>query len=124
MVTVSGFTTSGIIRKRMADLYSDFALRIKESGVFGTQTTVDAPDLFPADPLVQIMATTAGSLHELWEAVELWFSQLDPRTASGTYLEFLHGSHMVFQMLVSTKRDAVPIRRDFMFDAERGALNI
>ena len=36
-------------------------------------------------------------------------------------LEFLHGSHMVFQMLVSTKRDAVPIRRDFMFDAERQA---
>lgn len=29
-------------------------------------------------------------------------------------LEFLHGSHMVFQILVSTKRDAVPITRDFM----------
>ena len=29
-------------------------------------------------------------------------------------LEFLHGSHMVFQILVSPKRDAVPITRDFM----------
>jgi len=29
-------------------------------------------------------------------------------------LEFLHGSHMVFQILVSTKRDVVPITRDFM----------
>jgi cyclopropane-fatty-acyl-phospholipid synthase len=36
-------------------------------------------------------------------------------------LEFLHGSHMVFQMLVAKTRDAVPIRRDFMFDAERQA---
>jgi cyclopropane-fatty-acyl-phospholipid synthase len=36
-------------------------------------------------------------------------------------LEFLHGSHMVFQMLVATTRDAVPIRRDFMIDAERQA---
>lgn len=37
-------------------------------------------------------------------------------------LEFLHGSHMVFQLLLAKKRDAVPIRRDFMFDAERAAL--
>ena len=36
-------------------------------------------------------------------------------------LEFVHGSHMVFQMLVATTRDAVPIRRDFMLDAERKA---
>ena len=36
-------------------------------------------------------------------------------------LEFLHGSHMVFQMLLSTKRDAVPIMRDFMIDFERAA---
>jgi cyclopropane-fatty-acyl-phospholipid synthase len=34
-------------------------------------------------------------------------------------LEFLHGSHMVFQLLLSTKRDAIPITRDFMFDDER-----
>jgi cyclopropane-fatty-acyl-phospholipid synthase len=34
-------------------------------------------------------------------------------------LEFLHGSHMVFQLLVAKTRDAVPTRRDFMFDAER-----
>ena len=36
-------------------------------------------------------------------------------------LEFLHGSHMVFQLLLSTRRDAVPITRDFMIDAERAA---
>ena len=36
-------------------------------------------------------------------------------------LEFLHGSHMVFQLLAAKTRDAVPIRRDFMFDAERAA---
>jgi len=35
-------------------------------------------------------------------------------------LEFLHGSHMVFQLLLAKTREAVPIRRDFMFDAERG----
>ena len=36
-------------------------------------------------------------------------------------LEFLHGSHMVFQILVSKTRDAVPIIRDFMVDDERAA---
>jgi hypothetical protein len=36
-------------------------------------------------------------------------------------LEFLHGSHMVFQILLSTRRDAVPITRDFMVDVERAA---
>jgi len=34
-------------------------------------------------------------------------------------LGFLHGSNMVFQLLLSTERDAVPILRDFMFDNER-----
>ncbi len=34
-------------------------------------------------------------------------------------LEFLHGSHMVFQILVAKKRDAVPLTRDFMLDDER-----
>ena len=34
-------------------------------------------------------------------------------------LEFLHGSHMVFQILLSTKRDAVPITRNSMIDFER-----
>jgi cyclopropane-fatty-acyl-phospholipid synthase len=37
-------------------------------------------------------------------------------------LEFLHGSHMVFQILVSKTRDAVPVIRDFMLDDERAAL--
>ena len=37
-------------------------------------------------------------------------------------LEFLNGSHMVFQLLLSTRRDAVPVMRDFMFEAERAAL--
>ena len=36
-------------------------------------------------------------------------------------LEFLHGSHMVFQLLLSIRREAVPITRDFMVDAERRA---
>ena len=35
-------------------------------------------------------------------------------------LEFLNGSHMVFQLLLATRRDAVPVMRDFMFEAERG----
>jgi cyclopropane-fatty-acyl-phospholipid synthase len=37
-------------------------------------------------------------------------------------LEFLHGSHMVFQILLARTRDAVPIVRDFMVDDERAAL--
>jgi cyclopropane-fatty-acyl-phospholipid synthase len=41
---------------------------------------------------------------------------------SAVELEFLHGSHMVMQLLLSKTRDAVPIRRDFIFDTERREL--
>lgn len=34
-------------------------------------------------------------------------------------LGFLHGSNMVFQLLLSKKRDAAPIDRNFIFEAER-----
>jgi cyclopropane-fatty-acyl-phospholipid synthase len=34
-------------------------------------------------------------------------------------LGFLHGSNMVFQLLLSTRRDAVPIDRNFIFEAEQ-----
>lgn len=38
---------------------------------------------------------------------------------SAVELDFLHGSSMVFQLLLSKTRDAVPITRDFMVDSER-----
>ena len=34
-------------------------------------------------------------------------------------LGFLNGSNMVYQLLLSSERDAVPIVRDFMFENER-----
>lgn len=34
-------------------------------------------------------------------------------------LGFLNGSNMVFQLLLSARRDAVPIARDYMFEAEQ-----
>ena len=37
-------------------------------------------------------------------------------------LGFLHGSNMVFHILLSNERDAVPIVRDFMMDEERSLL--
>ena len=37
-------------------------------------------------------------------------------------LGFLNGSNMVFQLLLSTQRDAVPIDRGYMFEAEQRAL--
>ncbi len=37
-------------------------------------------------------------------------------------LGFLNGSNMVFQLLLSPQRDAVPIVRDYMFEAEQQAL--
>lgn len=37
-------------------------------------------------------------------------------------LNFIHGPLMIVQFLLSLERDAVPITRDFMFDAERAAL--
>ena len=40
---------------------------------------------------------------------------------SAAELEFVHGSHLVFQFLLAKKRDAVPLTRDYMFDAERAA---
>ena len=58
------------------------------------------------------------------EAVEIMdetFCRMWEFYLSAVELEFLHGSHMVMQMLLSKRRDAVPIRRDFMIDAERAA---
>ncbi len=34
-------------------------------------------------------------------------------------LGFLHGSNMVFQLLLSNERDDVPVIRDFITDGER-----
>ena len=34
-------------------------------------------------------------------------------------LGFLHGSNMVFQLLLAKERDAVPLNRNFIIDAER-----
>ncbi len=39
-------------------------------------------------------------------------------------LDFLHGSSMVFQLLLSRTRDAVPITRDFMVDDERALMDV
>ena len=38
---------------------------------------------------------------------------------SAVELGFLHGSNMVFQLLLSQRRDDVPVLRDFMVDDER-----
>jgi len=37
-------------------------------------------------------------------------------------LGFLHGSNMVFQLLLSPQRDAVPLNRNFIVDAERAMI--
>jgi cyclopropane-fatty-acyl-phospholipid synthase len=41
---------------------------------------------------------------------------------SAAELDFQHGNSMVFQLLLSNTRDAVPITRDFMVDAERAGI--
>lgn len=41
---------------------------------------------------------------------------------SAVELGFLHGSNMVFQLLLSERRDDVPVRRDFMFTNEQALL--
>ncbi len=38
---------------------------------------------------------------------------------SAVELGFLHGSNMVFQLLLSERRDDVPVQRNYMFDGER-----
>ncbi len=43
---------------------------------------------------------------------------------SAVELGFLNGSNMVFQLLLSTRREAVPITRDFMVDDERAISRI
>ncbi len=75
----------------MSDLLSDFAQRIKEGGAFGPSTTLDNPDKYAGDALVQIATTASASDHELWEAVEYMYNMLDYRQAEGRYLERLHG---------------------------------
>jgi cyclopropane-fatty-acyl-phospholipid synthase len=58
------------------------------------------------------------------KAVEIYderFARMWEFYLAAVELEFLHGSHMVMQYLLAKKREAVPIRRDFMIDAERAA---
>lgn len=43
---------------------------------------------------------------------------------SAVELDFQHGTSMVFQALLSKTRDAVPITRDFMIDAERAGIAV
>jgi len=88
---ITGGTTFGIVRKRMADLYNDFAARIKADGAFGPLTTVDNPDLYKSDPLVQLAAAASASDAELWEVVEFHFKQFDSQSSSGRYLEAYWG---------------------------------
>jgi cyclopropane-fatty-acyl-phospholipid synthase len=38
---------------------------------------------------------------------------------SAVELGFLHGSNMVFQLLLAERRDDVPVMRDYMLDDER-----
>jgi len=38
-------------------------------------------------------------------------------------LDFQHGASMVFQLLLSRSRDAVPLTRDFMYEAERAGVD-
>ncbi|MEM9206601.1 MAG: cyclopropane-fatty-acyl-phospholipid synthase family protein [Pseudomonadota bacterium] len=60
------------------------------------------------------------------KAVELYderFCRMWDFYLAGVEMAFLFGPNMVFQMLLSRTRDAVPMTRDFMFDVERG-LNI
>lgn len=87
----TGLSNFGIVRKRMSDLYADFAERIKVGGAFGPQTTLDAPDQFAGDPLVQLASAASASTHELWEAVEQYYNQFNIETASGVFLDQLHG---------------------------------
>lgn len=87
----SGLSLFGIVRKRMSELYSDFAERIKAGGAFGPQTVLDQPDIYKGDPLVQLASAASASDSELWEAVEFYYAQFNLETASGVFLDRLHG---------------------------------
>ncbi|MEJ8574711.1 cyclopropane-fatty-acyl-phospholipid synthase family protein [Microbaculum marinum] len=59
------------------------------------------------------------------KAIELYderFCRMWEFYLSAVELGFLHGSNMVFQLLLSRERDAVPIIRDFIVDDERAML--
>jgi cyclopropane-fatty-acyl-phospholipid synthase len=64
----------------------------------------------------------AQNRHEAAKLYDERFCRMWEFYLAAVELEFLHGSHMVFQLLLAKTRDAVPIRRDYMFDAERAAL--
>jgi len=96
-MALNGVTIFGVVRKRMDDLLRDFRDRLKidqngnPSTVFGAVTTLDNPDAYPGDGLVQLAAASAASDAELWEAVEFFYAQLDPNQSQGRYLERFHG---------------------------------
>lgn len=94
----SGFTSAGIVRKRMSEIFTAFASAIKEptdpsdptSSAFPPQTTLDNPDAYPGDPLVAIATAHAASTHEVWESLEGLQNNLDPSTANESYLRLVH----------------------------------
>ena len=96
-MSLNGVTLFGVVRKRMDDLLRDFRDRLKvdqngnPSTVFGALTTLDNPDAYPGDGLVQLAAASSASDADLWEAVEFFFAQLDPNQSQGRYLERFHG---------------------------------
>ncbi len=64
----------------------------------------------------------AGRLEEALALTDARFVRMWEFYLSAVEMDFLHGSHMVFQMLLSPKRDAVPIVRDYMMQGAGGAV--
>ncbi|HVL73770.1 MAG TPA: hypothetical protein VM434_18015 [Beijerinckiaceae bacterium] len=50
------------------------------------------------------------------------FSRMREFCLAAVELGFLHGSNMVFQLLLAETRDAVPVLRDYRVDDERALL--
>lgn len=81
---------NGILVEKQAELFYNLALKIRESGAFGSSTVLDVPDQYAADPFVQLAVAVTASDSDCWLALEWLQNQLNPQTASGRFLIEFH----------------------------------
>ena len=91
-----------------------------------------ADNWFLADEnLIEVLQLHLGAEYEAWrerfeanwdKAAELYderFCRMWEFYLCACEVSFLHGNNMVFQLMLSLERDAVPIVRDFIVDNEK-----
>lgn len=75
-----------IFPRVFATLVSDINTKLKDSGLFGTETALDHPDSYSASPLAQLVTATVGAQIDTDASIAYMANQLTPQTSTGAVL--------------------------------------